>query len=115
MNGHYFKCCIAESFVKVSILPYVGSVCYLSRQICFGSPDFSGADALIAAVGRTVSCRGNHNAAAATPVLYPVCLYSYPLSFKLLHPKTKNNLPFLFKPKKQTLIKAKIHIFLTSC
>ena len=76
MNGHYFKCCIAESFVKVSILPYVGSVCYLSRQICFGSPDFSGADALIAAVGRTVSCRGNHNAAAATPVLYTVVLYS---------------------------------------
>ena len=77
MNGHYFKCCIAESFVKVSILPYVGSVCYLSRQICFGSPDFSGADALIAAaVGRTVSCRGNHNAAAATPVLYTVGLYS---------------------------------------
>ena len=74
VNGHYFKCCIAESFVKVSILPYVGSVCYLSRQICFGSPDFSGADALIAAVGRIVSSSGNHNAAAATPVLYIVDL-----------------------------------------
>jgi hypothetical protein len=81
VNGHYFKCCIAESFVKVSILPYVGSVCYLSRQICFGSPDFSGADALIAAVGRTVSCRGNHNAAAATPVLYTVGFIQLTLTF----------------------------------
>ena len=102
MNGHYFKCCIAESFVKVSILPYVGSVCYLSRQICFGSPDFSGADALIAAVGRTVSCRGNHNAAAAIPVLYTfdlLELYSFFYSF------TSQNLSFsLFKTKKSKLL-----------
>ena len=53
--------------MKVSILPYVGSVCYLSRQICFGSPDFSGADALSRAM------IPHRNAAAAAAVSFSNC------------------------------------------